>query len=192
MQLYHEYDSTYIAPGRQKSLPLPNLVISLFFNRPTSTSDIPDDFFKFSNLDLFATGSSLAYFQRPIKLGNIVQNVPSYLYQGTFTNPNCDNTFWIIMTKYNIISESDLTKLYSVLISSGYLDPTTNTTTTDTIINSGSNGRGINSFFNSNNVYRNFVNTTRMLPEKSYFRYASSSYLNLSLVIVMILIALCF
>ena len=175
MQLYHSLDSTYVGLGRQQAIPVSNLVISLFFQRPSGADDIPDDFFKYSNLINY-NGQGQTFFLRDIKLGNIIQNVPSYLYQGTYTNPSstlpafsgCDDTFWIIMSKYGIISNDEYNSLNKILEISQFKD-----------IVIGSNGRDINPFFSSNNVYRNFNNVARLLVEKSYFRYNSSQNIRL-------------
>ena len=167
MQLFHELDSTFISPGRQQTLPLTKLVISLFFKTPsTADEDVYSDlFFKFSNLNSFALGSTTAKFSRPIKLGNIVQNVPSYLYQGTYTYPNCDDIYWIVMTKYGIISLSDFGDLNTAIGAAGYKD------------GNGNNRRDVNLLFNSSNVYRNFNNINMLVPARSYFRYINGEYL---------------
>lgn len=174
MQLFHELDPNYSSPGRKQSISVKNLVISIFFQKQTNSTDEVDKLFQWTNLQGFANGDTSASFSRRILLGKVIQHVPSYLYQGTYTFPTCEETFWIIMTKYATISDLDLSNLNKVL--APMKDSTTN-----------SNARDINVFFNSKNVYRNFKNQERMLIEKSYFRYVNSGYLKLTMLMFVII-----
>lgn len=176
MQLYHDLDESYVSVGRQQELPIKKLVISLFFMKAKDGNDTADDFFKWSNLEAFANGTTKANFNKRILLGNLVQNVPSYLYQGTYTSPDCIDTYWLILTKYATIGVNDYNNLYKLLERSQFID-----------ISSGVNGRDTNFLVNSNLVYRNFNNLQRMLPEKSYFRYSEGVALKISLIFSLII-----
>jgi carbonic anhydrase len=180
MQLFHDLDENFTSIGRQKSIPIKKLIISVFFQRPSTADDIPDNFFKVSNLAQFANGTA-STFTNGIKLAQLIQNVPSFLYQGTNTNSDCEDTYWLIMSKYSIIANDDFLTLSKLLEQSQFKDLLTD-----------SNGRNVNMFYNSNNVLRNFNNATRVLAEKSYFRYNSSEFLRLSIAIISFLIILLF
>ena len=170
MQLFHDLDDNYIPIGRQIDQPIKKLIISLFFMK-AKTNEVADNFFLWSNLAGFASSTSTTFTKR-ILLCNLVQNVPSYLYQGTYSYPDCADTLWMISTKYALISNSDFSNITKVLERAVYKDILTDV-----------NGRDVNFFVNSKLVYRNFNNIQKLTPEKSYFRYDSSSFMEISIII---------
>jgi len=183
MQLFHTVDTTFQGYGRRQTLPVQNLVISVFFVS-TSTVLTSPQLWNFANLAGFATttGTTQIAFNRRLVLGQLVQNVPSYFYQGTYTYPNCDNTYWMISSKYVQINQSDLANIKTALNRFNYIDTT---------MTPASNSRAIqNNVLFSQIVYRNFQDVTKLAPGVNYFSYQSSSFLKFGTILVFMVLSI--
>lgn len=180
MQLVHTLDANYYPPGKRISLGLNYLVISIFFNSTSDTNPAKSLLFQFMNLTQFATTSQNPTMARNIKLFQIVQHQPSYLYQGTLTYPECQPALWMVFSNYHLIGATDLSNLVSV-IKKNFSDGTTTNYNTRDIFSNSFNGL-------PTNVYRNWQETSKMISRPTLLSYGSAKHITTGIYIIGLII----
>jgi carbonic anhydrase len=170
MQLVHSIDTNYYPPGKRVNLGVDFLVISIFFQITDNNNPARTKLFDFSNLKDFSNMS------RKIKLWQIIQHQPSYLYQGSLTYPECEPALWMIFSQFHLISQSDFNLLLNKIQQNNLADQTTK--------------NNVRNIFNNDfsTVYRNWNELTKMSANPTLLTYNASSYINFSFVTIVAII----
>jgi carbonic anhydrase len=176
MQLVHSYDDNYYNPGRRVNLGVNNLVISFFFKITADDNPAASRLFEFMDLQGFQNKTN-GQMGKAIKLHHIVQHQPAYLYEGSLTYPDCQQSLWVLNSQYHLIRQSDFDRLKAV--SASFLDAGTNT-----------NVRSQST--RNTTVYRNYDDITKFVPRATMMSYDSSQGLKMNIVLMLIIIAALF
>ena len=106
MWLYHTKDNGYYPPGRRIFIKQNFFVIVVPFVKANDDNNPSNDLlFEFLNLKKYdeTKGSNITP-KKPVKLYQIIQNQPSYLFEGKFDEKD---TLFMVFTQYHFISNSD-------------------------------------------------------------------------------------
>ena len=160
MLLYHTKDNGYYPPGRRIFIKQNFFIIVVPFVKAHDENPSNDLLFKFLNLEKFSQNTKNATPLKPVKLYQIIQNQPSYLFEGKFDDKD---TLFMVFTQYHFISDYDYNNLVKGLENNKIKD--------NDIIN-----------FDETQViekiYRNMQNSEKLIPKVSLMVYSKANYLN--------------
>ena len=112
MWLYHTKDNQYYPPGRRIYLKQNFFVIVVPFLVSDNNNPGNDEILDYLNLERYSqtykNPNILISPKKPVKLYQIIQNQPSYLFDGIY---NSTDTLFMVFAHYNYISE----KMYDIL-----------------------------------------------------------------------------
>ena len=161
MWLYHTKDNQYYPPGRRIFMKQNYFIIVVPFVQSDNNNPANDLLLDYFNLESFNLNKKISP-KKPIKLHHIIQNQPSYLFEGKY---NETNTLFMVFTQYHFISE----KLYNLLA-----EIETDEINTNIIIES--------------KIYRNVRKLEEIKPSATLMAYSKGSYLkNIFAVIILFL-----
>ena len=157
MWLYHTRDNQYYPPGRRIYIKQNVFIIVIPFVSSDNENPANDLIFDFLNLEGYKNSLSKANAKispkKPIKLHQIIQNQPSYLFNGRY---NDIDTLFMVFTQYHFISENMLRNL-------DYISQRTN------VINTIVTDFG--------KIYRNIRKLEEIKPKATLLAYSKGSYL---------------
>ena len=156
MWLYHTKDNQYYPPGRRIHIKQNFFIIVVPFVQADNNNPSNDLLLDYLNLESFGTNYRNKNFyispKKPVKLYQIIQNQPSYLFEGQY---NSTDTLFMIFTQYHFISD----RLYNNL----------NNIETDVEINT--------TIVNESKLYRNVRKLEEIKPQATLMAYSKGSYL---------------
>ena len=155
MLLYHTKDNGYYPPGRRIFMKQNFFIIVVPFIVSSNDNPSNDLIFNFLNLDKYSPDGGNITPLKPVKLYQIIQNQPSFLFEGEFTSKE---TLFMVFTQYHFISESDYNKLNNF----------NKEIETDKIINYDYNVK----------IFRNLKNSKNLEPKVSLMVYSKANYIN--------------
>ena len=157
MWLYHTRDNQYYPPGRRIYIKQNVFIIVIPFVLSNNENPANDLIFDFFNLEGFKNSLDKANAKispkKPIKLHQIIQNQPSYLFNGRY---NDIDTLFMVFTQYHFISENMLSNL-------NYISQRTNDI--NTIVT------------DFGKIYRNIRKLEEIKPKATLLAYSKGSYL---------------
>jgi hypothetical protein len=157
MWLYHTRDNQYYPPGRRIYIKQNVFIIVIPFVLSNNENPANDLIFDFFNLEGFKNSLDKANAKispkKPIKLHQIIQNQPSYLFNGKY---NDIDTLFMVFTQYHFISENMLSNL-------DYISQRTNDI--NTIVT------------DFGKIYRNIRKLEEIKPKATLLAYSKGSYL---------------
>ena len=168
MWLYHTKDNQYYPPGRRIFMEQNFFIIVVPFVRTDNNNPANDLLLDYLNLESYNANKKNANKKispkKPVKLHHIIQNQPSYLFEGKY---NETNTLFMVFTQYHFISE----KLYNTL----------DNIKTNKEINT--------NIICDSKIYRNVRKLEEIKPSATLMAYSKGSYLkNIFAIIVLFLI----
>lgn len=162
MWLYHTKDNGYYPPGRRIHINANYLVIVVPFRRTSDNNPATDKLLHFLQLDkhwdqLNSNGKKKVGPLKNVKLYQIIQDQPSYLFDGQL--PTGEESLFMIFSQYHFISDKD----YSTLSNSFKK----------------TFGDDINNCYNysiiaENDIYRNWENIKILEPKATLLAYSNS------------------
>jgi len=170
MWLYHTKDNGYYPPGRRIFIKQNFFIIVVPFAQGDENNPSNDLLFEFLNLKKYGenTDSENITPKKPVKLYQIIQNQPSYLFEGEFDKKD---TLFMVFTHYHYISKNDYTSL------GNFINEPENETYIDI------------QYIENSQIYRNMRNLDNLEPKVSLMIYSDSNYLkNLLLFFIIFLI----
>ena len=109
MWLIHTKDNGYYSPGRRIFIKQNYFIIVVPFVKANNLNPAIDMIFKFIKLKEYSKNSTCNITtEKPIKLYQIIQNQPSYLFDGQY---NRKDTLFMVFTQYHFISDNDFNDL---------------------------------------------------------------------------------
>ena len=163
MWLYHTKDNQYYPPGRRIFMEQNFFIIVVPFVRTDNNNPANDLLLDYLNLESYNAIKKISP-KKPVKLHHIIQNQPSYLFEGKY---NETNTLFMVFTQYHFISE----KLYN------------------TLVNIESNKEINTNIICESKIYRNVRKLEEIKPSATLMAYSKGSYLkNIFAIIVLFLI----
>ena len=163
MWLYHTKDNQYYPPGRRIFMEQNFFIIVVPFVRTDNNNPANDLLLDYLNLESYKANKKISP-KKPVKLHHIIQNQPSYLFEGKY---NETNTLFMVFTQYHFISE----KLYGAL----------DNIKTNKEINT--------NIICESKIYRNVRKLEEIKPSATLMAYSKGSYLkNIFAIIVLFLI----
>ena len=163
MWLYHTKDNQYYPPGRRIFMEQNFFIIVVPFVRTDNNNPANDLLLDYLNLESYKANKKISP-KKPVKLHHIIQNQPSYLFEGKY---NETNTLFMVFTQYHFISE----KLYN------------------TLVNIESNKEININIICDSKIYRNVRKLEEIKPSATLMAYSKGSYLkNIFAIIVLFLI----
>ena len=168
MWLYHTKDNQYYPPGRRIFMEQNFFIIVVPFVRTDNNNPANDLLLDYLNLESYNANKKNANKKispkKPVKLHHIIQNQPSYLFEGKY---NETNTLFMVFTQYHFISE----KLYNSLVN---IEPNKEINT---------------NIICESKIYRNVRKLEEIKPSATLMAYSKGSYLkNIFAIIVLFLI----
>ena len=168
MWLYHTKDNQYYPPGRRIFMEQNFFIIVVPFVRTDNNNPANDLLLDYLNLESYNANKKNTNKKispkKPVKLHHIIQNQPSYLFEGKY---NETNTLFMVFTQYHFISE----KLYN------------------TLVNIESNKEININIICESKIYRNVRKLEEIKPSATLMAYSKGSYLkNIFAIIVLFLI----
>ena len=163
MWLYHTKDNQYYPPGRRIFMEQNFFIIVVPFVRTDNNNPANDLLLDYLNLESYKANKKISP-KKPVKLHHIIQNQPSYLFEGKY---NETNTLFMVFTQYHFISE----KLYN------------------TLVNIKSNKEINTNIICDSKIYRNVRKLEEIKPNATLMAYSKGSYLkNIFAIIFLFLI----
>ena len=167
MWLYHTKDNQYHPPGRRIYIKQNFFIIVIPFVNSDNDNPANDLIFDFFNLENFGNSyknnDHKISPKKPIKLHHIIQNQPSYLFEGKYNNTD---TLFMVFTQYHFMPFN----MYKSL----------NNIETDTINTN---------VLKAGNLYRNVRKLEEITPKASLMVYSKGSYLkNIFAFIILLLL----
>ena len=163
MWLYHTKDNQYYPPGRRIFMEQNFFIIVVPFVRTDNNNPANDLLLDYLNLESYKANKKISP-KKPVKLHHIIQNQPSYLFEGKY---NETNTLFMVFTQYHFISE----KLYN------------------TLVNIKTNKEINTNIICDSKIYRNVRKLEEIKPSATLMAYSKGSYLkNIFAIIVLFLI----
>jgi hypothetical protein len=167
MWLYHTKDNQYYPPGRRIFMEQNFFIIVVPFVRTDNNNPANDLLLDYLNLESYNANKKINKKispKKPVKLHHIIQNQPSYLFEGKY---NETNTLFMVFTQYHFISE----KLYNTLVN---IEPNKEINT---------------NIICDSKIYRNVRKLEEIKPSATLMAYSKGSYLkNIFAIIVLFLI----
>ena len=158
MLLYHTKDNGYYPPGRRIFIRQNFFVIVVPFFEADDKNPSIDLLFKFLNLEKYSQNANNVTPEKPVKLYQIIQNQPSYLFEAKFDDKEA---LFMVFTQYHFISKSDLGNLEKVCSNSTKIIKEHDSTETY-----------------DKKIYRNMKNSEKLIPKVSLMVYSKANYLN--------------
>ena len=164
MWLYHTKDNGYYPPGRRIFIKQNFFIIAVPFYKALDDNNPSNDLlFEFLNLEKYSENQNANVTpKKPVKLYQIIQNQPSYLFEGKFENKD---TLFMAFTQYHFISNSDYNRL------KGIIEKVESNSDIDIEYKE-------NSKTYDPKIYRNMRNPDNLIPKVSLMIYSKSNYLN--------------
>ena len=158
MLLYHTKDNGYYPPGRRIFIRQNFFVIVVPFFEADDKNPSIDLLFKFLNLEKYSQNPNNVTPEKPVKLYQIIQNQPSYLFEAKFDDKEA---LFMVFTQYHFISKADLGNLEKVCSNSTKIIKEHDSTETY-----------------DKKIYRNMKNSEKLIPKVSLMVYSKANYLN--------------
>ena len=180
MELVHRLDTSYRTPGRYIHPDSEYLVISTFFvKKEMSRDDMTSRFFEYANLDTFVINKERndIYFKNKLKLNQMIQNQPGYLYTGTLSQGFCDTAWRMILPKFQLITSAEYDTFQTLMKDLNFLN---------TIEPDSNNARDLQPINVNTEIYTNVELTSRLLPEANQNQFDFSVYVNLNLFVLLL------
>ena len=154
MWLYHTKDNQYYPPGRRIFMEQNFFIIVVPFVRTDNNNPANDLLLDYLNLESYKANKKIKKIspKKPVKLHHIIQNQPSYLFEGKY---NETNTLFMVFTQYHFISE----KLYN------------------TLVNIKTNKEINTNIICDSKIYRNVRKLEEIKPNATLMAYSKGSYL---------------
>jgi len=163
MWLYHTKDNGYYPPGRRIFIKQNFFIIVVPFYKADDNNPSNDLLFEFLNLKQYSEDRSKKVTpKKPVKLYQIIQNQPSYLFEGQLEKKD---TLFMVFTQYHFISDFDFNRLTTALSKE-----TVSKNDIDIIYNDNSEP--------DSKIYRNMRNPDNLDPKVSLMIYSKANYLN--------------
>jgi hypothetical protein len=108
MWLIHTKDNGYYPPGRRIYLKQNYFIIVVPFVKTDNNNPAADSLLEFLNFKEFRENSGQNSPKKPVKLYQIIQNQPSYLFEGNYKNIDA---LFMVFTQYHYITKDYLTYL---------------------------------------------------------------------------------
>jgi len=166
MWLYHTKDNGYYPPGRRIYLEQNYFVIVVPFVLAHNKNPAIDSLFKILNLaDYVKEEDNNVHIspEKSIKLYQIIQHQPSYLFEGEFKD---NSALFMVFTQYHLISVDDYNNLNQKL-----------------------NQNQFHPLNIISDIYRNMKNEIELKPKITLMAYNDSNYIKLSLIFLFFLIS---
>lgn len=173
LQLIHQFAVNNTIGGRKVMLNSNYLVISIFFDKNDTISSSTTSLFNYTNINDFINGNNVG-FLRDIKMKYLINNMPSYLYEGSLTSGNCDPAIWILQSNFNFITTNDFNNLVSAL---GQISPGMST-----------NNRNIMGNTSTINVYKNYNSSYIFAPSLINYNHGSRMVFSSSWMVILAII----
>ncbi len=172
--LYHTIDNNYFPPGKRVYLGINFLIISVPFKKTDFMDPSSDKLLEFLNLEIykntFENNHNLKIGPyKPIKLYQMIQHQPQYLFEATDLSSN-EKTLYLIFSQYHNINQRDyelLNYVYNDVFNFGEFDPILDY---ENII-----------------VYRNFQNPDELKSRLTLMAYNNQNYFKLKWIILIII-----
>ena len=171
MWLIHTKDNGYYSPGRRVFIKQNYFIIVVPFAKTDSLNPAIDMIFKFFRLKEYSKNrtSTIITPEKPIKLYQIIQNQPSYLFDGKYHNKD---TLFMVFTQYHFISEDDFKELSTLYENTSNLQDITNYVEKEY----------------SGKIFRNVKNIKEIKQKVTLMAYSNSQFLkNLFLLVILFL-----
>ena len=116
--LYHTIDNNYFPPGKRVYLGINYLIISVPFKKTDYMDPSSDKLLEFLNLEMYKNvldnnpNLKIGPY-KPIKLYQMIQHQPQYLFEAKDFSSN-EKTLYLIFSQYHHINERDYVLLKSV------------------------------------------------------------------------------
>ena len=167
MWLYHTKDNQYYPPGRRIFLKQNFFIIVVPFLAGDNNNPANDLILDYLNLerykDKYQDSNTKITPKKPVKLHQIIQNQPSYLFEGKY---NHTDTLFMVFTQYHFISKNFIDNLNKINI-------------TNININ----------IANESKIYRNVRKLEEIKPKATLMAYSKGTYLkNIFAFIILFLI----
>ena len=173
MLLYHTKDNGYYPPGRRIFIKQNFFVIAIPFFKADEQNPSNDLLFHFLNLEKFSQNGKNITPLKPVKLYQVIQNQPSYLFEDKFDDKD---TLFMVFTQYHFISESDFKNLEEAYKSN-------NINNNNIMKLNENNGPTVK-------IYRNIKNSEKLKQKVSLMIYSKANYLNNTLLFLIIFLIL--
>ena len=108
MWLIHTKDNGYYPPGRRIFMKQNYFIIIVPFVKTENENPAVDSIFYYLNLEEYVNKKEHISPKQPVKLYQIIQNQPSFLFEGTY---NSKDTLFMVFSQYHFISKDDLDNL---------------------------------------------------------------------------------
>ena len=165
MWLIHSKDNGYYPPGRRIFMKQNYFIIVVPFVQTENENPAIDSIFYYLNLEDYANKGGNVSPKKPVKLYQIIQNQPSFLFEGSY---NTKETLFMVFSQYHFISKNDFENLNKL----NFNNLITNIT------------QEVNS-----KIYRNIRNAEEVKPMVTLMSYSNSKYLeNLLFFIIIFLL----
>lgn len=153
MWLYHTKDNQYYPPGRRIYIKHNIFIIVIPFMLGDDENPGNDLIFDFFNLEGYKEKITNPYItvKKPIKLHHIIQNQPSYLFEGEYDNRSA---LFMVFTQYHFISNKMFNTLNDAIFENSDIQ--------------------ITSF---GKIYRNVRRLEEIKPKATLLAYSKGSYL---------------
>ena len=161
--LYHTKDNQYQTPGRRIYIKQNFFIIVIPFASSDDENPANDLIFDFFNLEEYKkkyNQNAKITTKKPIKLHHIIQNQPSYLFEGEY---NDLESLFMVFTQYHFISNN----MYDILTQIETEDINLNITI-------------------DNKIYRNVRKLEEIKPKATLMSYSKGSYLKNFLVFIVL------
>jgi len=177
--LYHTIDNNYFPPGKRVYLGINFLIISVPFKKTDFMDPSSDKLLEFLNLEIYRNSLEKNHNlkigpYKPIKLYQMIQHQPQYLFEATDFSSN-EKTLYLIFSQYHNINERDyalLNAVYSFYFGDFDINPID----------------PIAGFDNEKTiVYRNFQNPDELKSRLTLMAYNNQNYFKLKWIILIII-----
>jgi len=165
--LYHSIDNNYFPPGKRIYLGINYLIISIPFKKTNDNDPSIDKLFDFLNIDKFSNSIKVGP-KKPIKLYQMIQHQPQYLFEST-DKFSKEKTLYLIFSQYHHISTADHDKLIKIFNDSQLK--------TD----------GETQFEDPSKIYRNFQNPDDLKSRLTLMAYNNQHYFKLYWIFLIII-----
>ena len=155
--LYHTKDNQYYPPGRRIYMEQNFFIIVIPFVKTDNENPANDLIFDFFNLERYASvyndANKRISPKKPIKLHHIIQNQPSYLFEGKYDSAE---TLFLVFTQYHYLSNN----MYNLLKSINFGELNTEV-----------------ELSGDQKIYRNMRKLNEIKPSATLMAYNKGSYL---------------
>ena len=175
--LYHTIDNNYFPPGKRVYLGINFLIISVPFKKTDFMDPSSDKLLEFLNLEIYRNSLEKNHNlkigpYKPIKLYQMIQHQPQYLFEATDYSSS-ETTLYLIFSQYHNINRRDYELLSAVYDTFNFEDVDKNP---------------IADFDNDKTiVYRNFQNPDELKSRLTLMAYNNQNYFKLKWIILIML-----